>query len=90
VLQWTRAIVQQPTTRRDKLSHEYVVDTAVVIVASFQCLLELGGSRNLQSCYVCPPNPPRGIGATLNAVNAVGQLPTTTQIGAWLPMGLFK
>jgi hypothetical protein len=45
----------------DALYDECVVDTAVALGASFARRLELRGSRDLQSCSICPPPPyPRG------------------------------
>jgi hypothetical protein len=47
-------------TDLETLYDECVVKKAVLLGASFERRLELRGSRDLQSCSVCPPNPPKG------------------------------
>ena len=44
----------------DELYAECVVTTAEALGVVFDRRLELRGSRSLQSCSVCPPNPPKG------------------------------
>jgi hypothetical protein len=47
-------------TDLETLYDECVVKEAVLFGASFERRLELRGSRDLQSCSVCPPHPPKG------------------------------
>jgi hypothetical protein len=48
------------TSVYDELYEECVVTTAEALGAVFDRRLELRGSRGLQSCSICPPNPPKG------------------------------